>query len=181
MKKIYSAIAALTLLSVTSAASANTGTINLSGSVGDSTCTVTGLNQSLSFPHVSATDLQSLANYKVPVQAPVSIDVTACPSNFSKGVLTVNFPAESGSTNRLDLGNTTMRGAAVMIGREAGSDTNDTLLIHNGSNKEFEINGGAGNVTIYPSIVRVSSGATGGTEVVAGDFSTTAQLTMAFE
>lgn len=175
-RKIYSAIAALTLLSATSAASAASGTINLTGSVESTTCTVSGLNQSVSFPPISVADLEALNNYQIPAQVPVRIDVTACPTGISKGIVTMNWTAVSGSSNRLNLGSTKMRGAAVMITKKAGDSTSNTGIYNNGDTVDVTINNGTGSTTIYPAVVRSDP-----SKVVADDFTTAAQLTMSFQ
>ncbi|QCP60195.1 fimbrial protein [Pantoea sp. SO10] len=183
-------LASMLIGSAIMAASASTafadtsGTMTFTGTVADTTCTVSDLNQSIVFSNYDRTTFQNSVVHTAYEVQPVNYQVSGCPANITNARLNVSFTNGDRSPERLSLGNTDARGLAVLISKEpvtAGSTAPpSTLYSANSSNKDFPIDNGSGVVSLYPLTMRVNSSYLGQATVVAGDFTTSANVELTF-
>lgn len=180
MKKnnLCSAIAAVTLLSVSGVASATNGTLTFDGSVESTTCQVTGMNGTAVIPSVDRAAMQEMAHDAYASHASVAIEVTDCPSEISRANLQVQFATIGGSQSRVNLGETDMRGAWVYLHRDP-QDNNSGIL--NNTTIPISLTQGAGSFTFHPTLRRSTFGSTGAETVIPGSFSAPVTLTMTYE
>jgi type 1 fimbria pilin len=168
-----------------SAAFANTsGTMTFTGTVADTTCTVSDLNQSIVFSNYDRTTFQRSVVHTAYEVQPINYQVSGCPANITNAKMNVIYTPGGSSLQRLNLGSTSARGLAVLISKvpvSPGSNTpNGSLYATNSTEKDFPIVNGSGVVSLYPLTMRVNSSYLGQNTVVAGDFTTSANVELTF-
>ncbi|WGK60080.1 fimbrial protein [Pantoea sp. SS70] len=177
MKKTFCSIlisSAISVSGITAAVADTSGTLNFTGAVSSSTCTV-DLNKTVSFAPVNGAEITDFQHGAEIERLDVDYNVSGCPSNVSNASLLVDYPHIGES--RADLGNTSMRGAGIVF-RKTTSLPSEYLLP--GYTEDFVINNGSGTVKFTPRLVRLHSGIYGADRPVAGSFSSTADLTLSF-
>lgn len=185
MKKTLASIfigSAIMAASVSSAFSA-TGTMTFAGTVADTTCTVSDLNQSIAFSNYDRATFQNFTAHRVFEVKPVNFQVSSCPLNITNANLKVEFVEGVAGQRRLSLGNTTARALAVVLMKNE-ANVSDPVPSSNlylpGDITSHPITNGSGVVSLYPATIRATGGYLGQSTVVAGDYSASANLEMTY-
>lgn len=182
MKKtnIYAAIAAVTMLSASGLASANSGTMSFAGTIDNNTCQVTGMDDTAVIPFISTADFQALSHDVIASQGTKTISVTNCPSSYTKAKLQFQFATEQNTAGRLDLGGTEMRGGWVYLHKNDDPATKNALT--RTELVEIDLVNNAGSFTFYPTLRRSHRGGdVSAVNVVPGSYSAPISLTMTYE
>lgn len=163
------------MLSVNAFAATNvgSGSVNLSGTVVDATCTITGgLTKTIPLDDIQANELSAAKAGSVVGQKPIAISLTACPASLTKLGASFSYTSDSAGTNYLE--NTTS-GTGVRFGISTDLDNvalaSDSVVY----SKDYASAGGAATINAKVNAYRI------GNELVeAGDVTSTATVSIVY-
>jgi len=183
MKKALSALLVVSALATSGIAPSyanTTGTLNFTGTLNSPTCTIDDLNTSVSFERVDKETFQNARPFHAHQMKDVLFNVTGCPASVTNAAVRVTYTPTS-TEGRIHLGQTDMRGGAVLISKaKKSSNFTSTDLIQNGRIANYTISNGEGLIHFYPMLMRVTSGYNAAENVEAGAFSASAVLEVTF-
>lgn len=177
-KKLLSMMtfAAISAASMGNASAETSGTLTFNGSVEESTCQISGLDQTVTIPEINAADVQGLAHNAQIHLLPVVFSANNCPAGISQGNITYSFTPQSGTDkDYLHLGDTEMRGVGVAL--------NDGRYIGNGATRTFAIANNEGTYTTNVRVNRMLRSGPPGTDgsILPGSFAGNFAVTMTFQ
>lgn len=177
-KKLLSMMtfAAISAASMGNASAATSGTLTFNGSVEESTCQISGLDQTISVPEINAADVQDHFHNQAIHLLPVTFSASSCPAGITQGNITFSFTPQSGSDkDYLHLGDTEMRGVGVAL--------NDGRYIGNGATRTFVIENNEGTYTTNVRVNRMLRSGPPGTDgsIIPGSFAGNFAVTMTFQ
>ncbi|MRS17796.1 hypothetical protein GJV08_01345 [Enterobacteriaceae bacterium RIT692] len=160
---------------------ASTGQLTFQGNVTNDTCTVTGLNQQVSFSNLEKSDIQDLAHLRMIERVNIPLSVASCPATLSKAILEANFRDAFVGRVEPEAGSD-LRG--IVVSFENGNDTTGNPTIRNNKPVKEDIVGGAATFNISARMARDSQNdrpTSAGAVVVPGTFTALLNLTMSYE
>ncbi|WP_293792965.1 fimbrial protein [uncultured Pantoea sp.] len=177
-KKLLSLMtfAAISAASMGNASAADSGTLTFNGTVEESTCQITGLDQTVAIPEINAADVEGHIHNQAIHLLPVTFSASSCPAGISQGNITFSYTPQVGSDkDYLHLGDTDMRGVAVAL--------NDGTYIKNGQTRTFVIDNNQGSYTTNVRVNRILRSGPPGTDgsIIPGNFAGNFAVTMTFQ
>lgn len=178
-KKLLSLMtfAAISATGINNVYAATSGTLNFTGQVDNSTCQITGLNQTISIPDFEAAFVQDKTHDERLHTAPVVFSVDNCASGITEGTVTFNYTPQNGQDKAyIDLTDSDMRGMAVGL-------HDGTTYIRAGNIRTFPITSASGSYTHNVVVNRITrNGPAGGSATVRpGTYNGQYSVTMTFQ
>lgn len=163
---------AMLLSFVAGNAAAETGQVSMTGTIADASCTITGLDKTISFGTFNTAAVQAMAHADGIAREDVMIDVTGCPSSDSNAELTVSYTPDGTGGRIMPEPGTDLMGASVILRPLAGGEN-----IRNGDVITKPLVSGAAQLGFGASFMRAKhEGATGAATVIPGAFSALVNL-----
>lgn len=174
MKNIKSHFAAITLIAgalfISHYSQAADGTINFTGSITDTACTVTSASQNVDMGAVAASSLSGAAGKKA-AATQFDIALTDCPADVGNVEVKFDGPADAANTELLEIETGAL--AASGVGIEF-SDREEQHIKLGENSAPYAIQAGANTLTFYASYMATADA------VTAGSANSTAQFTMVY-
>ncbi|EEJ0783708.1 type 1 fimbrial protein [Salmonella enterica] len=165
--------AAMAVMS-SSAFAATTGTQTFTANVTADTCTITGLNETVTLPAYSRQDLTNAGHDKhsLPGQFTQTFNVSGCPASVTKMTTQLNYTQAAAPTGKPVPALTgTGKGVALWLYTPKG-------YFMSGNKYESTISNGSGSSSV--KVVPYGWFPNGNADIVAGTYSTTLNLTFDF-
>lgn len=178
MKKLCISVAVLLGMSFSAVQAADTGTLNFSGNVVDSACSIdpASLTQSVTFPGVLQSALSSLASLgdtSTELTKPFTIKLVDCPADAPLSVKFEGVNSYDGNIHGFKDTNAGLNVAAMIFDQSTGEKVMPNEFVSKGVTVA-----GVNELKYNVSLTRWR---TNTTDVGAGDFSTVVNYTMSYE
>ncbi|ECC7613534.1 type 1 fimbrial protein [Salmonella enterica] len=166
-------IAVLSVVGISAASAATTGTLTITGNVTDQTCEVSAaqLTRTVDLGDITLGNIQAVAQKASVSSKPLVFNVTKCPASTKS--VGIKFAYTADKTNTQYLANTGA-GKGVLLGI---TDNADALVANGGVVKAADLNVTAGTATVNAKVQAYRTAAAN-TDITAGNIASTATVTV---